>query len=127
MRTTALVFPFDLFGSGGTGAGARLLGDVVREILDDTAKETRPSRADCLRGRVQVREFAFHFTAVAAQAKEVVSRTKTWMLQQAERSLSGALLEARLQRPDLLDRGFEASRNREPLRLLLQYLVRRFE
>jgi len=59
MRTTAVVFPFDLFGSAGTSAGARLLGDAVREILDDTEHETRPCRADVLRGKVQVRELAF--------------------------------------------------------------------
>lgn len=59
MRSTAVVFPFDLFGSAGTGAGARLLGDVVREIIDDTARETRPSRADALRGRLKVKEAAF--------------------------------------------------------------------
>lgn len=59
MRTTVTVFPFDLFGSAGTGAGAQLLGDAVREILDDTAKETRPIRGDCLRGRVRVKELAF--------------------------------------------------------------------
>ncbi len=53
------VFPFDLFGGAGTGAGAQLLGDAVREILDDTEEETRPCRADCLRGKVEVREFAF--------------------------------------------------------------------
>jgi agmatinase len=59
MRTQVVVFPFDLFGSSGTGAGAQLLGDAVREILDDTAKETRPSRADALRGNVRIREARF--------------------------------------------------------------------
>src|SRR5262245_14377983 len=59
MRTTVTVFPFDQFGGAGTGAGAQLLGDAVREILDDTDEETRPCRADCLRGNVEVREFAF--------------------------------------------------------------------
>jgi agmatinase len=58
MRTTAVVFPFDLFGGAGTGAGAQLLGDAVREILDDTEEETRPCRADVLRGSVEVREVA---------------------------------------------------------------------
>ncbi len=56
---TAVVFPFDLFGSAGTGAGARLLGDAVREILDDTENETRPCRADVLRGKVKVKELRF--------------------------------------------------------------------
>jgi arginase family enzyme len=55
----AIVFPFDLFGSAGTGAGAKLLGDAVREILDDTEHETRPCRADALRGKVRVKEIAF--------------------------------------------------------------------
>jgi arginase family enzyme len=59
MRSTVTVFPFDLFGSSGTGAGAQLLGDAVREILDDTAKESRPIRGDCLRGNLRVKELAF--------------------------------------------------------------------
>jgi arginase family enzyme len=59
MRSTVVVFPFDLFGSAGTGAGAQLLGDAVREIIDDTAKETRPSRADAFRGKLRVKELAF--------------------------------------------------------------------
>jgi arginase family enzyme len=59
MSTTVLVFPFDLFGGAGTGAGAQLLGDAVREIIDDTAAETRPCRADCLRGKLKVREEHF--------------------------------------------------------------------
>ncbi|MCE9563761.1 MAG: arginase family protein [Planctomycetes bacterium] len=59
MRTNVTVFPFDLFGGAGTGAGAQLLGDAVHEILDDTEAETRPCRADCLRGNVEVQEFAF--------------------------------------------------------------------
>jgi arginase family enzyme len=54
-----VVFPFDLFGSAGTGAGARLLGDAVHEILDDTDRETRPCRADALRGNVRVTELDF--------------------------------------------------------------------
>ncbi len=62
-RTAAVVFPFDLFGGAGTGAGARLLGDAVREILDDLEEETRPCRADALRGAVDVREFAFETPA----------------------------------------------------------------
>lgn len=66
MQTTVVVFPFDLFGSGGSGAGARLLGDAVNEILDDTEAETRPCRADVLRGNVAVTEFAFDTLADVA-------------------------------------------------------------
>jgi arginase family enzyme len=61
-----VVFPFDLFGSAGTGAGARLLCDAVHEILDDTERETRPCRADALRGKVQVRELEFETLAKVA-------------------------------------------------------------
>jgi len=57
--TTAVVFPFDLFGSAGTGAGAQLLGDALREILDDNAAETTPTRADVYRDKVRIREAAF--------------------------------------------------------------------
>jgi agmatinase len=59
MKAQALVFPFDLFGSGGTGAGAELLGDAVREMLADARRETRPARADAYRDLVRVREFSF--------------------------------------------------------------------
>jgi agmatinase len=55
----AVVFPFDLFGSAGTGAGAQLLGDAVREMLTDARRETRPARSDAFRDRLRVREFAF--------------------------------------------------------------------
>jgi agmatinase len=83
MRTTAVVFPFDVFGGGGTGAGARLLGDTVREILEDTEEETRPCRADCLRGRVTVRESAF----------ETMEQVRDW--RQTGRQLARKVLKAR--------------------------------
>ena len=66
MSTNVTVFPFDLFGSGGTGAGARLLGDMVHEILDDTERESRPCRADALRGNVRVTELDFDALADVA-------------------------------------------------------------
>jgi len=66
MHSVVTVFPFDLFGGAGTGAGAQLLGDAVNEILDDTEQETRPCRADCLRGNVEVRECEFETPAQVA-------------------------------------------------------------
>jgi agmatinase len=59
VKTSIVVFPFDQFGSAGTGAGAQLLGDAVREIVDDTEQETRPTRADAYRGKLDVTEVAF--------------------------------------------------------------------
>lgn len=44
MNQTVVIFPFDLFGSAGTGAGALMLGDVLREAVDDTASEDRLTR-----------------------------------------------------------------------------------
>ena len=56
---TAVVFPFDLFGHAGTGAGAQLLGDVVREVVEDTADEPRPTRSHLFAQELAVEEFAF--------------------------------------------------------------------
>jgi agmatinase len=58
-RAAVVVFPFDLYGSGGSGRGAELLGDVVREMLDDTRAEDRPTRGHAFAGRVDVEEHPF--------------------------------------------------------------------
>lgn len=58
-RTTAVVFPFDLFGSGGAGAGAQLLGDELREILADNRRETAVTRARAYSPHLRVREVPF--------------------------------------------------------------------
>ncbi len=55
----AVVFPFELFGSSGTGAGAQLLGDALREMLADAKRETQPSRSHAFRQSVRLREVAF--------------------------------------------------------------------
>ncbi len=56
---TAVVFPFDLFGTPGAGAGAALLGDELREVLADNRRETVPTRAAAYAGRLRLREFTF--------------------------------------------------------------------
>jgi arginase family enzyme len=63
MNTSAVFFPFDLFGSGGAGAGVGLLADAVREMLADNRRETVPTRARAYTGRVRVRELAFEKVA----------------------------------------------------------------
>jgi arginase family enzyme len=55
-RATAVVFPFDLFGSGGAAAGAQLAGDELREILADNRRETVPTRADAYSPHVRIKE-----------------------------------------------------------------------
>jgi arginase family enzyme len=59
VKTSAVFFPFDLFGSAGAAAGAELLADAVREMLADNKRERVPTRARAYQGRVRVTEFAF--------------------------------------------------------------------
>jgi arginase family enzyme len=67
VSTRAVVFPFDLFGSPGTSAGAALLGDALREMLADNRRETRPARCRAYQDQVRLKEFAFDTAdAVAA-------------------------------------------------------------
>jgi agmatinase len=62
-RTSVVIFPFDLFGSPGAGAGATLLGDELREVLADNRRETVPTRAAAYTRQVRLREFTFQTLA----------------------------------------------------------------
>lgn len=59
MKSRFVIFPFDLFGSGGTAAGAALVAAELREILADNRRETVPTRAQAYTERVRLREFTF--------------------------------------------------------------------
>ena len=59
MKTSLIVFPFDLFGSGGAGAGAALIADEFREMLADNRRESAPTRARAYTDKVRLREYAF--------------------------------------------------------------------
>jgi arginase family enzyme len=59
VSTTAVFFPFDLFGSRGAGAGAELLADALRELLADNRRERVPTRARAYRGQLRLRELPF--------------------------------------------------------------------
>ncbi len=59
MGTSVVVFPFDTFGNAGTGAGALLLGDVLREAVDDTAAEVVEVRPHAYAGHLDIEEFEF--------------------------------------------------------------------
>jgi arginase family enzyme len=75
MKIQAITFPFDLFGSAGTGAGAQLLGDAVREMLSDAKRETRPARSDGYRDHLRLREFAFDTPARVADWRKTARST----------------------------------------------------
>ena len=82
MKTTAVFFPFDLFGSGGTRAGAELLADAVREMLADNRRERVPARARAYTSKVRVEELLFETLAEVTgwrergreAAREVIGR-----------------------------------------------------
>ncbi len=59
VSTSAVFFPFDLFGSRGAGAGAELLADAFRELLADNRRERVPTRARAYQGQVRMREMSF--------------------------------------------------------------------
>jgi agmatinase len=59
MKTSLIVFPFDLFGSGGAGVGAALIADEFREILADNRRESAPTRAQAYTDKIRLKEFTF--------------------------------------------------------------------
>jgi arginase family enzyme len=59
VKTAVIVFPFDLFGSSGTSAGAQLLADELREMLADNKRERVPTRARAYARKLKLREFSF--------------------------------------------------------------------
>jgi arginase family enzyme len=63
MRTTAIFFPFDLFGSAGTSAGVDLLWDACREMLAENRREKVPTRARAYTDHVRLSRLAFENVA----------------------------------------------------------------
>src|SRR5437016_3117374 len=59
VKTVAVFFPFDLFGSAGASAGADLLADAFAEMLADNRQERVPTRARAYAGQVRTRQFTF--------------------------------------------------------------------
>jgi agmatinase len=55
----AVAFPFDAFGSAGTGAGALLLADVLREAIQDADDETEPTRVAAYTDQLEIDESGF--------------------------------------------------------------------
>lgn len=84
-KTSVIVFPFDLFGNAGTGAGAERLGEFVCELLADNRVETRPTRCDAYRGLVKVKEFAFDTLKAVQGWRNIGRQTVRQALRNGER------------------------------------------
>jgi agmatinase len=56
VKSQAIFFPFDLFGSSGAGRGVELLADALREMRADNKRERMPSRAQDYAGKLDIRE-----------------------------------------------------------------------
>jgi arginase family enzyme len=59
LGTTAVFFPFDLFGSAGASHGAELLSDAFREMLAENRRERVPTRADVYSDHIRTRLLSF--------------------------------------------------------------------
>src|SRR5689334_5956035 len=81
--------------------------------------------AGILEARPPVDERGGRLAALRADRQEIIGGAKARMLEEAGGPRAGALLEARLQRPDLLDRRLEAARDRDTRSLGVEHLVHR--
>ena len=70
-------------------------------------------------------DFRRHFAARRAQREEIVGHAEARQLEQPVRALAGALLEARLHRPDLAHGRGEPARDGELAALRVEHLVHR--
>lgn len=59
MISRVIIFPFHLFGSPGTAAGAELLADALHEMRADNRREREPTRARAYQDRLRLRELSF--------------------------------------------------------------------
>ena len=83
-KTRAFFFPFDLFGSGGTGAGAQLLADAFQEMLEDNRREKIATRARCYAGKVHFQEFTFETMADYRDWRSDARKTIRGVLEQGD-------------------------------------------
>jgi len=67
-KIPVVAVPFDAFGNAGTGAGALLLSDVLREAVDDTQRE---------RGKARQTTFAERLSFVEVRF-DTVEQLRTW-------------------------------------------------
>lgn len=86
-KTSVIVFPFDLFGNSGTGAGAERLAEFVHELLADNRRETRKTRCDAYRGQVKVKEVPFQTLKAVQSWRQVGRQAAKHALRGGERAI----------------------------------------
>jgi arginase family enzyme len=84
VKTSAIFFPFDLFGNGGTGRGAELLADAFREMLADNRRERVPTRARAYQRRVRQQEFTFETMTAYRDWRDTARQAVRQAFQQGE-------------------------------------------
>lgn len=84
MKTKAVFFPFDLFGSGGTAQGVELLADELREVLGDNKREQVPTRARAYTEEVKIEEYTFEKLADYKDWRKQARRTIRQVLENGE-------------------------------------------
>jgi agmatinase len=76
VKTAVHFFPFDLFGSAGTGEGVALVADAFREMLEDNRREKAPTRARAYTKHVVLKDHPFEtlsdYEGWQDQAREAV-------------------------------------------------------
>src|SRR5262245_3665867 len=87
MKIQTVVFPFDQFGSAGTGAGSQLLADALCALLAGAKRETTAARSDAYRYRVRVREFTFDTPAACADWRKTARQAIRSALKSGEHVL----------------------------------------
>ena len=75
-----VIFPFDTFGNEGTAAGAMLLGDALREAIDDTAEEDRITRPHSFADTLTILEHTFNDMVALQQWKRTGRETARSLL-----------------------------------------------
>lgn len=78
MKTTAIFFPFDLFGSAGAANGADALFDAVEELLAENRRERAVTRSRAYDGAVRMKRLAFEkltdYEGWRERARQVIRR-----------------------------------------------------
>src|SRR5262249_43908525 len=84
LKTAVIIFPFDLFGSAGTGQGAELLADALTEMLRDNEREKVPTRAGAYQSQVRLRELDCDTLATYQNWRDRASRAARAALRKKE-------------------------------------------